>query len=198
MEGQVTEIRPEPKPVKRSAVKTPKEMDEQRSDERQKLMYSEILKGHQGTPRVLRREPRALDREDLSPLAWGPRGDPWSHTCVTTGSTTPAKTGAPQGPQGGPGGEPPGSPRGAPEGPKRPPGGGPRGLAKPVFCKDHLPSLNFRPRHPPLRPPDPSINIYSTGSFVQGCRVFGPAGGKVGVCAKTYQNSLKRGVQSLG
>ena len=98
-------------------------------------MYSDVLKGHQGTPRVLREEPQALDCEDLSPLAWGPRGDPWSHTSVTTGVTTPT-CGVPQTPPkgGGPGGAP-GEPPGSPWGAKKAPWGGTQGPRETGFLQ---------------------------------------------------------------
>ena len=153
-------------------------------------MYSGILKGHQGTPRVFR-----------SPF------NPWVARFVTTCLGAPKGTreralggsrrgGPPRArARGGRPWAPPARPGGAPPwgGPDPPQGGVPGEAAKPVFCKDHLPSLPGRPQKGPLGALGPCINIYSTGSFVQGCRGFGPAGGKVGVYAETYQHSLNLG-----
>ena len=153
-------------------------------------MYSGILKGHQGTPRVLRSpfKPRfaRFVTTCLGPRR-GPGSEPWGGRDGGDPRGRPRRPGGPRPPRARPGGGPPLG------GSRPPPGGVPGEAAKPVFCKDHLPSLPGRPQKGPSGPWGPCINIYSTGSFVQGCRGFGPAGGKVGVYAEAYQNSLNLG-----
>ena len=154
-------------------------------------MHSGFLKGHQGTPRVFRSPFKPWFARFVTTCLGAPKGTRERALGGSRRGGTPAggvaDLGGPRPPRPGRGGPPLG-------GGSRPPLGGYPGKPRnPFFAKIICLAYPGGPKKAPLGALGPCLNIYSPGSFVQGCRGFGPAGGKVPACAKTCQNTLHLG-----